>query len=326
VGAHYYSWFGHDNTDWDHWAEGHPNTPLLGEYSSRDPQVIAQQVDWAVGSGVDFFAMSWWGPDNWATKSLEEYVLKSPALDRMRYCIFVEAWGPNGGRFEVTNSRIDLSDPDNRERLFRDFYYMTGKYFDDPRYLHINGRPVVILYFARLYTGDYAGALRELRQRMKNIGIDPYLIGDVVYWPDYNRPPDPERLRLFDAITAYSMWTSPLFQNKAPHLDFKLFIDDAMKVYTADKAAANNLGVAFIPDVMPGFDSTHSRIRSRRDPVLRRSPANFRYFIENAKKLIDPKLRMLFVTTWNEWNEGSYVEPSREEGLQYLDVIKVTLR
>ncbi len=161
---------------------------------------------------------------------------------------------------------------------------------------------------------------------MKNIGIDLYLIGDVVYWPDYNKPPDPERLRLFDAITAYSMWTSPLFQNKAPHLDFKLFIDDAMKVYTADKAAADRLGVAFIPDVMPGFDSTHSRIRSRRDPVLRRSPANFRYFIENAKKQIDPKLRMLFVTTWNEWNEGSYVEPSREEGVQYLDVIKVTLR
>ena len=69
VGAYYYTWYGPDGTHWDKgYARGRleaPQRPALGEYDSRDPEVIAAHYRWAQRYGVDLFIASWWGRDGW---------------------------------------------------------------------------------------------------------------------------------------------------------------------------------------------------------------------------------------------------------------------
>ena len=63
VGAYYYPWYGANGAQWDRGFERSeldpPELPLLGEYDSSDPAVIAQHYEWAQSYGVDVFFCSW---------------------------------------------------------------------------------------------------------------------------------------------------------------------------------------------------------------------------------------------------------------------------
>src|SRR4051812_37602348 len=55
--AFYYPWF--DET----WHSNDHYRALLGEYSSSDAPVLAEQVTQAKYAGLDAFISSWWGAD-----------------------------------------------------------------------------------------------------------------------------------------------------------------------------------------------------------------------------------------------------------------------
>ncbi len=52
--AYYYIWF--DPTSWN---QNKIDTPLLGHYSSGDPAVIRQHIEWAKAAGISGFLVSW---------------------------------------------------------------------------------------------------------------------------------------------------------------------------------------------------------------------------------------------------------------------------
>lgn len=56
--AYYYIWF--DPGSWD---RAKSDLPLLGRYSSSDPEVMRQHVRWARDAGIEGFIVSWKGTD-----------------------------------------------------------------------------------------------------------------------------------------------------------------------------------------------------------------------------------------------------------------------
>ena len=75
-------------------------------------------------------------------------------------------------------------------------------------------------------------------------------------------------------------------------------------------------GVAFIPDAQPGFDSLAVRPEENAHVLPRalgpRSSQTsvFAASLALAGALVDPSLGLLNVTSWNEWNEDSQIEPT----------------
>ncbi|MEI2725892.1 MAG: glycoside hydrolase family 99-like domain-containing protein [Verrucomicrobiota bacterium] len=55
------------------------------------------------------------------------------------------------------------------------------------------------------------------------------------------------------------------------------------------------------------------------------TPANFRTALEMTKKrlLANPNgPRILNINCWNEWTEGSYLEPDTVNGMKYLEAVR----
>ena len=282
VGAYYYPWYSPSK----HWQEGHMNTPLLGLYDSRDPIVISKHIDWATGHGIDFFIISWWGPGSFEDLTIKEHFLKNPLIPNIKFAILYESVG----RLKVENGEISMEG--NRQILLNDLSYLMETYFNSPYYLKINNKPAVVIYLSRIFRDLSLGDLRD----------KVYLIGDLVYWQD---PRSESRIADYDAVTSYNMHTSvqDILNN------FEYNVD---KKYDEWLNLCSKIGKGFIPSALPGFDDR--AVRKGNIP-LPRSPERFKRQLEIARSHAN---LMMVITTFNEWHENTQIEPSREEGMRYL--------
>jgi glycoprotein endo-alpha-1,2-mannosidase len=311
IGAYFYTWYGSSGR---HWQDGYvrralttPQRPAHGEYDSRSPTTIAQQFAWAQQSGVDYFISSWWGANSYEDISTRDYVLKSSSTAPTKISLLYESLAllphPNG---------LITFDPNVEAKLVSDFDYLARTYFADPNYLRINGRPVVFLYVTRIWRGNYAHAITTLRATIKQrYGIDLYLIGDEVDW---DGTPNGDRIRLFDAITAYTMY-SDLQTPGWP--DTTGFLAGVQSRYQSFKATASAHGVAFVPNALPQFNDRGVRLSANHYvlPPETRSGTDgsfslFSRFLDLSAQFLDPTIRTLTITSWNEWHEDTQVEPT----------------
>lgn len=306
VGAYYYPWYGPDR---NHWQDGYAEHPTLGEYDSADKKVINQHIDWASGHGIDFFAVSWWGIGSHEDQVFKDELLNSPMRDEIQFAVLYESTG----LLPVSNDSIDLDSPDTFQKLLDDFKYIQDTYFNDPHYLKIDDRPVVFIYLTRIFTGDVGGTFSALRGALRSRGSEVYLVGDEVYWGNAQSL-GASHIQAFDAVTAYNMHTS------VPDIADN-FSQKVQNEFTTWKATADSLGVAFVPDALPGFDDTLVRPEANHPPIPR-SVGLFESQLDIALSFLDPQINMFMTTSWNEWHEDTSIEPAQEFGLEYLDALQ----
>ncbi|HEX8203410.1 MAG TPA: glycoside hydrolase family 99-like domain-containing protein [Isosphaeraceae bacterium] len=302
IGAYYYPWY-----DTERWTrEPVTDTPQLGWYRSDDRDVAARHVEWARQAGLDFFMVSWLSPDGREGKNLEQSVLPELEKSRFRFALLYEtplALGLPAGQ------PIDLAAtlPDGikaGDRLIQHFDHLADTYLKHDCYLQFDGKAVVTVYLVR----DMVGAgpyLKAVRERLRRRGIELYLIADVVYWAP------PETLdwaflkEHFQAVTAYNMYYRPEF------------LAAVRNQFRAADQAARAHGLRLIPDVMPGYDDTRLR-GTGRVTIGRRRGRFYRESWDVASEFVGPGQPFLLVTSFNEWHEGTELEPSTEYGDLYL--------
>ena len=179
AGAYYYPWYAapaqSEERGWMRQALRGRLTPrqlpALGVYSSRDPRVIGAHIEQSRRAGLDFWAVSWWGPGKREDRALRDHILKHPQAESLQYAILYESTG-----------RLGSFEQPNYDSLIPDFEYLNQHLFSHPQYLRIQGKPVVFLYLTRVYFRNRGQeALAALRSRFPNL----YLIGDEVFGPGY---------------------------------------------------------------------------------------------------------------------------------------------
>ena len=283
VAAYYYPWY-----DAAQWERGTMRMPELGGYDSRDPETIAAHYRWARQYGAD--------------TTLRDHLLPSPERGRVRVAILYESIL----RLGLTENRIVFGERE-QQILLDDFDYLAATYLRDPAYYRIGGRPVVVLYVSRIFRGAYAEAIGALRERMRTVwGLELYLIGDEVDW---DLGPARARIRLYDAITGYI-----LYSRTQPQTGFLRLVEDR---YRAFRRVARQRGVAFVPGVLPGYDDR--AYRPEQGHYVLNEPRLFERGLALAGRYVDRRLGLLTVTSWNEWHEDTQIEPSTEYGLALLE-------
>ena len=304
IGAYYYPWYGAadpGDTGWMTQAlRGRlkpQQLPKLGVYGSRDPKVIGDHIAQSVRAGVDFWAVSWWGPGKREDRTFREQILPHPDAKQLKYAVLYESSG-----------RLGPMRAPNYDKLIGDFDYMKEHYFDHPAYLKIDGKPVVFLYLTRVYFRDRG--LEELAQLRKQ-HPDMYLIGDDVFGERYHE----RHARLWNAVTAYDIYGQSMQRDGATQVAMERLRGN----YANAKKLANAVGTAFIPGIAPGYNDRAvrkghvGRARYFTDQADSKEGDIFRAMIKDVGiPLADPKAdRTIMITSFNEWYEDTQIEATK---------------
>lgn len=306
VGAYYYPWYYAD-----HWAShgyagrqlAAPIEPEAGEYVSDDPKVIARHLELASTHGIDFFLLSWSLKDSFADLTLRKYVLPAIARSPVKQAVYLEV---------VSYQDRDVNDPAFRARLLDDLRFLGTEFLSHPSALRVGDRPVLFLYASRVLQGDIPGWMRDVRRMYAGIGLNPLIVADEAFWYD----PDPVRLAAYDAITAYNVYDWPRTGDRG-WAATSGFLPGAERLFTTWQAATKKAGVAFVPNVMPGYNDRGVRLGEDHYVIPRRLSESapitslFERSVALATRFVDPRLRMIAITTFNEWHEWTAIEPTR---------------
>jgi glycoprotein endo-alpha-1,2-mannosidase len=171
-----------------------------------------------------------------------------------------------------------------------DLEALLDRHGRDPAWLRVNGAPVIFLYAVhRLRPAVWDYVLRRLHAS----GHHVFVVGDA---------PRAGWLERFDGLHVYSP-VPTLARGR-----------NLVAAYRAWATAAGQARLPFMPAVAPGFDD-----RPIRSPGtwLPRADGALYDATWQAALAVDPP--WVLVASWNEWHEGSEIEPSREYGRRYLE-------
>ncbi len=278
VGAIYYPKYDHGGG-----LRGCEDSPLLGVYDPRDDVVISRHIDWATGHGVDFFLVSWRGPCSYEDSTLKGHIMRSPLADSTRFAVLYEADGLG-----------DLN-PAEAGRVLRDSIdYLNETYFNDPRYLRIEGKPVL-----GMHVGELPESILEALSKYKEeYGL--YLVGTLDRLRDRS---EMARLRYFDAI---ALGGTPEVTGAE---------GDHGLGYREQRAYMMDLGIGFIPLVAPppnNGTADGEKVRSKIEAFKERLVMALQY--SRPRKVV-------LISSFNDWSSCNSVEPSEKNGMGYLDAV-----
>lgn len=291
--------------------------PELGEYNDCTTDTIKQHLGWSLYAGVKVWVSSWWGEYHMGNRertdlSLRYYILplmaSDPKYKDMRAVIHYEL----ANYYFSNTTQTDIN-------------YIADNYFNHPNYLKIDGRPAIVVYglgrLANYSSSKYGTMFREVVQIMRDTaaakGYQLYIIGDVTSNTPTGNPLSDVTAGYVDAVTNYSMYgglSSKGYGGKS-QIDYYFSKQSIWKSVANGITTTYGKTVAFIPDVVPGFND--KAVRSGNYPLSRRLSGSsdeegsfFRAALLEARKYTDPKIgNLLFITSWNEWHEDSQIEP-----------------
>ena len=294
--AFYYTWYGNPTHSgkWVHWRGVKPdqhdiasstNYPERGAYDSNDPALIDYHIELAQAAGIDGFIATWWGPNRFSDKALPKL------LDR------AEAKG-----FSVTIywESVPGKGQDKRDRAVKDLTHVLRHYGRHPAFLKVDGKPVVFVY------GRVMGQI-ELTEWPEIITRSEIELGQsFLLMADGMRPGYP---RVLDGLHVYNIagwWRSGAVADLAGR---------CKQVFPANVRLARSAGKISCLTIIPGYDDTKIRKPGLNAP--RQDGATYATLWREAIAA-DPD--WVLITSFNEWHEGSEIEPSYEHSRKYIEM------
>jgi hypothetical protein len=312
VAAYYYQWYG---MGWEfHWQPppsymgqilDPPFTPWLGEYNSDDPQVVRQHLEWSEQSGIDSWVLVYPGFPSLSepTDTIAAVLQGSEVTFSFLHTFGIPAY-PGCEDPQVLAWVLPQIDE-------------VAKYFSNPNYWKIDGKPVLVFYAATPYA-DCTGTFEAIRSHVKsNYGYDLYLFGDV-----FGDVPPAEK-GPWDGYTVYS--SAPTYYGyptteRFPlgQMNFRNLWDFWDYYWGAFSEVTKTRELGFLPSVSPAFNdqaaNRHPVDEAGVLPMQSEPEASFTSTFEYGLDLVSSHLHadkpMFIINSWNEWHEGTQIEPS----------------
>ena len=307
IGAYYYpGWW--EASRWDPIRRFPERTPVLGFYQEGDPTVVDWQIKYAVEHGIRFLAVDWyWRDGHEDLRGLYAGLSTARYRKLLKFCFLYANHDP----FNVHD----------RAEWRTVVQYWLDQYFHREEFYKIEGKPVIVMFSPgnlRSTLGGSEGvktALDEAREMARKAGLPG------VYFMACASPDEAELRRLhdegYDVVTAYNYPSAGA--NRSPYRDL---VDAYVSIWDRLRAAGS---IDYLLAPLAGWDPRpwHGENTLARPG---NTPEEFRRMLLAARDRMDPKgppsRRIMIVEAWNEWGEGSTVEPDLEDGFRKVDAIR----
>ena len=328
--------------------EGHnwPRKPVWGYVNEADSRVMEMQIDAAADYGVNVFIYDWYWYDNrpFLENCLNDGFLKASNNNRMKFYIMWAnhnvgyAWDvrnsdmEGGYALEDLSSSMLYSGEANMKQVKTIIDRMIEKYFTLPNYYTIDGKPVFMIFSLPTFIKGLGGiseakaAIEMMRERCIEKGLPGLHVQLNMHRVCKNIYNGDRLMTITEVVEYFGFDSTTNYQmvNLIDHStrDYQSAVEQAIEgweIWNSDSP------VMYFPQVGVGWDC-NARFKKLQDFILAdNTPEKFEYALSKAKEFIDlhpDRPRLITINSWNEWTEGSYLEPDDIYGYGYLEAVK----
>lgn len=314
-------WWGKGFTEWvntkkskprfeGHYQPREPNSDI-GYYSLDNVNTIRKQTELAKRHGIFGFCIYyyWFSGKKLLEKPIE-LIYKNKDID-INYCLcwanenWSRTWdGQSNSVLIGQNYTID-----NDIRFISDI----KKYLEDKRYIRIDSKPVISVY--RIYNlPDPGKTIRTWRKWCRDNGIGEICVTafrSCEYADRFNKIDEIDYEVEFVPHGLYFAGQKSV--PSARYYDYGKAADFIIK----GKGIAEKQKKPVFRSVMFGWDNSPRRADNYSiwaNFSIKKYYDWLRYCIKYTRKNFDRDKRFLFINAWNEWAEGTYLEPDVKYG------------
>lgn len=297
--------------------------PLLGWYDEGQVSVMEQQLEWMSSYGLGFVVFDWyWGGEREVLGHALKAYHASQGRQKVPYALM---WANHGAGPKALADFVAMG----RE--------LVTQHFLRPEYLKVDGKPLLFFMVpenleakAKGLGTDSTALLAGLQQQARAAGLPGVL---VVAGAGGGPGPVPQQARRwgYEAYFTYN-YHAGIGGRTAGEARFSRSYAELDAGYREHWDWFINKGdMPYVLPMTAGWDKRPWG--GSKDPLHDQSVPTadeFRAHIRRGRALIaahpDKTLGLGVICCWNEFGEGSYIEPTKADGFRYLDAIRAEFR
>ncbi|WP_347987295.1 glycoside hydrolase family 99-like domain-containing protein [Methylomonas sp. AM2-LC] len=326
IGTYYFpGWTNHEKgliypIPWSPVKKYPDKEPLLGWYSDNDPAMLHQQVEWMREYGIGYVAFDWyWGGNQPFLSQAVDAFKASKVPGEMKYSIL---W--------ANHFKFPGGVPEYKKMV----EYWVKEYFKDPDFLKIDGRPAIFVF-----------SVGRFFDTAKDLGVTPKNLIDMA--DEITQNAGLPKIYFVGEDHALEYWFNNVAKkagfSSASVYNYRLGYSGSAESVTVNTGGWDALAAAYhqnwdwmikhsaldnyIVPMSIGWDRRPwggSKPAKLDDSIP--TPQEFEAHLLEAKKLMDAypvkTKKMGIICCWNEFGEGSYLEPTKKFGFSYLEQVK----
>lgn len=317
-----------------------PRVPLNNNYYDlSEKQNVAWQAKLAKDHGVYGFGVYhyWFNNEKNLLTKPAEIIRDNKDIDINYFlawdnCSWVRSWSNVAG-----NDWSPLADKEQKrkgpqvlipyilghEEDWENHYNAVRSHFKDERYIKVDNCPI---FFILCYSSEIEKMVSYWDKLAKNDGFN----GVKIIYRNIIFKNIPARFTKFNYEPAFSGWVKNDIKSRIQNkLKLLLRIPRKLQIYDYDIVWQSIIKNAQKQERQPIYSGCFVRYddsprRGDKAIIIKgESPEKFKKYL---KQLIDicknNGKEFIFVTAWNEWGEGAYLEPDTKDGYAYLEALK----
>ena len=266
--------------------------PLTGAYDSNDPALLEYQVLLMKFTGINGVIIDWYGRENFRDYSdIHRNSLNLIKHIKKAGLKFAICYEDQSVKHLINDKKIKISNDLSYAK--KEFLWMEKNFFADESYLRVNSQPVLLIFGPQHFKKNQWNQIVSVLKNKVQLFTLPHLNNQIQGAGSFGWPP----------VHGGHKITKDVWMNYL------------QKLYT------DHNGKPFIASVFSQFHDIYQQAGIHKSyGYLDSSEGNtfevtFQMALKSSSEIIQ-------VATWNDYGEGTMIEPTKEFGYRYLEFLQ----